>query len=129
MFNFNRVIVRRAALAALPALLICGSAFAAGVVDAPAAVTVHYDDLNLNSTQDIAGLYKRIESAATAVCLPAEGPHLASGIQSTAWHQCFYHALANAVHSVHNAKLSAYHWQRIRAWGQEADAPASVASR
>ncbi len=53
-----------------------------------------------------------------------------SQIHWTAWNECFYHAIATAVQSVHNDKLSAYHWQRIRGWGyREADVPAAVASR
>jgi UrcA family protein len=130
MFKSHRVIVRRTVLAALPALFMVGSAYAAVAAQAPPTVTVRYSDLNLNSTQDVASLYKRIEYAAAQVCRPAEGPQLTSLIHSTAWNECFYHAIAKAVRSVHNDKLSAYHWQRIRGWDhQEADVPATVANR
>ncbi len=116
MFKSHRVIVQRVMLAALPALFMVGSAFAAVAAEAPPAVTVRYSDLNLNSTQDVASLYRRIEYAAREVCRPAEGPQVVSEIRSTAWNECFYHAIAKAVRTVHSDKLSAYHWQRIRGW-------------
>jgi UrcA family protein len=130
MFKSHRVTLQRVVLAALPTLFMVGSAFAAVAAEAPPAVTVRYSDLNLNSTQDVASLYKRIEYAAREVCRPAEGPQVVSEIHSTAWNECFYHAIAKAVRSVHNDKLSAYHWQHIRGWGyQGADASTTVARR
>jgi UrcA family protein len=104
--------------------------FAAGAAEVPPSVTVRYEDLNLDSPHDVAGLYKRIENAATQVCRPAEGPQVVSRMHWTAWNQCFYHAIASAVRTVHNDKLSAYHWQRVRGWSyQEGDVAAAVASR
>jgi UrcA family protein len=130
MFKSHRFIVRLVAVAAVPALYMAGSAFAAVAAEAPPAVTVRYSDLNLNSAQDVVSLYKRIESAATEVCRSAEGPESVNRIFWTAWNKCFYHAIAKAVRTVHNDKLSAYHWQRIRGWDyQEADVPAAVVSR
>jgi hypothetical protein len=51
------------------------------------------------------------DSAATEVCSPLESTILA---RERIWRDCFSHAVANAVHSVHNEALSAYHWERIR---------------
>ncbi len=130
MYKSNPLIVRLAALLVLPALFMVESAFAAVAVEAPPSVTVRYDDLNLNSTEAVASLYKRIENAATEVCRPVEGPQSVSRMLWTAWNECFYHAIAKAVQAVHNEKLSAYHWQRIRGWDyQGADAPATVVRR
>lgn len=130
MFNSHQVLVRMVALAVLPALSTAGSAFAAVAAEAPPAVTVRFDDLDLNSKQDVASLYQRIETAATEVCRPAEGPQSVSRSHWTAWNECFYHAIAKAVRTVHNDQLTAYHWQRIRGWNyQAADVPATVASR
>jgi UrcA family protein len=107
------------------------SAFAAVAAELPPSVTVRYDDLNLNSAAGVAGLYSRIQNAATEVCRPAEGPQSVSRMHWTAWNECFYHAMAKAVQAVHNDKLSAYYdWQRIRGWGyQGAGTPATVARR
>lgn len=128
MAKSHQVIVWMFALV-LPALFTAGSAHAAAAA-APPSVTVRFSDLNLNSTAGIAGLYKRIQDAATEVCRPVEGPQSVSRMHWTAWNQCFYHAIATAVQTVHNDKLSAYHWQRIHGWGyHEADASTTVARR
>ena len=128
--NSHRVIVRSLLLLALPALFVMEPSFAGVAVQAPPSLTVRYGDLNLNSTQGVADLYKRIQVAATEVCRPAEGPQSVSRWLWTAWNSCFYHALAEAVGTVHNDKLSAYHWQRVRGWGyQEAAAPTTIAKR
>ena len=74
MSKSHRVIVRMVALLVLPAPFMAESACAARAVEAPLAVTVGYDDLNLTSTQGVAGLYRRIQYAATEACRPAEGP-------------------------------------------------------
>jgi UrcA family protein len=129
MSESHRVIVRMVAFV-LPVLFMVDAAFAADAVEVPPSVTVRFSDLNLNSTEGVASLYKRIENAAAEVCRPVEGPQSVSRMQWTAWNRCFYHAIANAVQAVHDDKLSAYHWQRIRGWEyQEADAPATVARR
>jgi len=129
MSKSHQVIVRMVACV-LPVLFMTQSAFAAVAAEVPASVTVRYSDLNLNSTQGVASLYKRIQHAATEVCRPVEGPQSVSRMLWTAWNQCFYHAIANAVQAVHDDKLSAYHWQRIRGWEyQQANAPATVARR
>jgi UrcA family protein len=129
MSKSPRVIIRMVAFV-LPLLFMAESAFAAVAVEVPPAVTVRYGDLNLNSSQDVASLYKRIQNAATEVCRPVQGPQSVSRIQWTAWNQCFYHAITNAVQAVHNDKLSAYHWQRLRGREcQEANAAATVARR
>ncbi len=72
MAKSHQVIVWMFALV-LPALFTAGSAHAAAAA-APPSVTVRFSDLNLNSTAGIAGLYKRIQDAATEVCRPVEGP-------------------------------------------------------
>ncbi len=130
MFKSHRVNVRMVALLVLPTLLMAESAFAAVAVQVPPSMTVRYDDLDLNSTPGVANLYKRIQNAATQVCRPVEGPQSVSRMLWTAWNQCFYHALANAVQAAHNDRLSAYHWQRMRGRGyQEAESPTTVAQR
>jgi UrcA family protein len=95
--------------------------------EAAPSVTVRYHDLNLNSPEGVAALYGRISSAAREVCgsLESRDP-----MRKQLWNDCFYHAVANAVNTVHNGSLSAYHWQRIRGWKHhEIEAPTTVASR
>lgn len=60
MSNSHRVIVRMVALLVLPVLFMVESAFAAVAVRVPPSVTVRYSDLNLNSTEGVASLYKRV---------------------------------------------------------------------
>ena len=118
MSEFHRIIVRMVALLVLPALFIAESAVA-GVptptVEAP-SVRVQYHDLNLNDPKAIASLYQRIRNAAEEVCKPVEGPQLVNRVFWNAWNDCFAQAIANAVRTVHNDKLSEYHWERIRGW-------------
>jgi UrcA family protein len=123
MSKSHRLIVRMAALLALPALFITESA----VAEAPPSVTVRYHDLNLNNAEGVASLYNRIHGAATVVCRSTEGPQVENRIFWTAWNECVDHAIANAVKAVHNEKLSVYHWERIRGWKHPEAAPATVA--
>jgi UrcA family protein len=103
-----------AALLMIPALLAAQPSLAAARVDEAPSKTVRYHDLNLNSPEGIASLYERIQAAALDVCKSAEGPWR-HGLESrNEWNQCVNHAVADAVRSVHNEKLSAYHWQQIR---------------
>jgi UrcA family protein len=114
MLPLHKVLVRMIAILMIPALLVAESALAAARVDEVPSKTVRYHDLNLNNADGIASLYERIHAAALDVCKSAEGPWR-QGLESwTAWDWCVNHAVANAVQSVHNEKLSAYHWQRIR---------------
>jgi UrcA family protein len=85
-------------------------------VDEAPSVTVRYHDLNLDSQEGIANLYERIHAAAVVVCKSAEGPQLVNRVFWSEWNACINHAVANAVHTVHNEKLSAYHWERSRGW-------------
>jgi len=127
----HRFIIRTAAaavLAVLSSLLITEPATAAaGAGEAAPSVTVKYHDLNLNSPEGIASLYRRIRGAADQVCYPLESRELARKALSD---ECFNHAVADAVKAVHNRTLSAYHWQRIRGWKyREIGIGTAVASR
>lgn len=112
MSRSDGIIVRMVALV-LPALFVESAVAGIPPAEAP-SVRVHYDDLNLNAPQGVAGLYHRIRNAAEEVCKPAEGPQLVNRLFWREWNDCFYHAVDNAVHTVHNEQLSAYHAERIR---------------
>jgi UrcA family protein len=113
MSKSHQVIVPAVALA-LSALVMARFACAAEAADVPPSMTVRYNDLNLDSPEGVASLYKRIQNAATAVCRGAQGPESVSRLQWTGWKRCYYPAIANAVRGVHNDKLSAYYWQGTR---------------
>jgi UrcA family protein len=114
MLPLRKIPLRMTALLMIPALLVAQSTLAAARVDEVPSKTVQYHDLNLNSPEGIASLYERINAAALDVCKSAEGPWR-HGLKSwIEWDWCVNHAVANAVLSVRNDKLSAYHWQRIR---------------
>ena len=125
-----RSIVRTVAMvvfAGVPPLLLTGLATAAVSDDAAPSVTVRYHDLNLNDPEGVAILYGRIRRAADEVCHSLDGRDL---MRESFWSECFNHAVAKAVNTVHNTSLSAYHWQRIRGWKhRDIEAPTTVASR
>ena len=114
MLPLHRIPLRMIALLMIPALLVAESALAAAPVDEAPSKTVRYHDLNLNSPEGVANLYERIHAAALDVCKSAEGPWRQDLESWTAWDWCVNHAVAGAVQSVHNEKLSAYYWQQIR---------------
>ena len=113
MSAFHRINLRAAALLVMPALF-AHSAMAAPRVDEAPSETVRYHDLNLNSPEGVAGLYRRIQGAAADVCQSVEGSAFVNRLFWTEWNDCVSHAVANAVKTVHNDNLSAYHWERIR---------------
>jgi UrcA family protein len=116
MLPFHKSNLRVLALLVLPALLIAQSSVAVARVDEARSVTVRYHDLNLNSLEGVTNLYERIYAAAVVVCRSTEGPRLVNRVFWSEWNACINHAVANAVDTVHNEKLSAYHWERSRGW-------------
>jgi UrcA family protein len=112
----NKFNLRVLALLVIPALLIAQSSLAVARVDEARSVTVRYHDLNLNSLEGVTNLYERIYAAAVVVCRSTEGPRLVNRVFWSEWNACINHAVANAVDTVHNEKLSAYHWERSRGW-------------
>lgn len=114
MLPLHKIALRMIALLVIPTLLVSESALAAARVDEVPSRTVRYHDLNLNSPEGVVSLYERIHAAALDVCRSAESPWR-QGLESwTERDWCVNHAVANAVQSVHNEKLSAYYWQQIR---------------
>ena len=116
MLPFHNSKLRVLALLAIPTLLMAEPSMAVARVDEAPSVTVRYHDLNLNSLEGVANLYERIHAAAVVVCKSTEGPQLVNRVFWTEWNACINHAVANAVDTVHNEKLSAYHWERSRGW-------------
>ena len=129
MSPFHKIILRVLALLVIPTLLSAGSGAAAASGDEAPSVTVRYHDLNLNSAQGVADLYERIHAAALIVCKSAEGSQFVNRVFWSEWNDCINHAEANAVNTVHNEKLSAYHWERSRGWKLRSVATLMIAAR
>lgn len=125
MLPFHKTILRLIVLLGIP-LLVAKPIMAAASIDELPSVTVQYHDLNLNSREGITDLYERIHAAAVDVCNSALGP---LNRDSTERDVCISQTVANAVHPVHNEKLSAYHWERIRGWRSHRAAAEMSAAR
>jgi UrcA family protein len=130
MSNSNRTFIRvvaTAGAAMLAVALIPALSQAANGGGEARSVTVRYRAADLDTPAGVGILYRRIRGAAADVCSPFESPLLE---RERLRKDCFSHAVANAVHSVHNEALSAYHWQRIRGWKQpQIDSPISLAEK
>lgn len=112
MWPLQKSNLLKIALFVLP-LLAAGPVIAT-VRDEVPSTTVRYRDLNLNSAEGIARLYERIRVAAADVCRTAAGLQPLNRELTSERDACIGHAVAHAVHVVHNEKLSALHWERIR---------------
>jgi len=78
---------------------------------APRSVTVHFEDLNINSAHGAARLYQRIRHAAEDVCGGDSGSRLSLALAS-AYTTCVRTAVGQAVARVNHPMLSA-HWLQI----------------
>jgi UrcA family protein len=130
MYHSDRLLVPMAVMAGMAALCVLALAFMPKLAQANSwearSITVQYHSTDLDTPEGVATLYRRIRGAAADVCSPFEGRMLE---QKVVWNDCFSHAVANAVHTVNNEALTAYHWQRIRGWKPMIDAPTSLASQ
>ena len=129
MINPDRIAAHIVAVALLTAATAMSTQSVQAAVsgDEPPSVTLRYSGTDLGTPQGVAGLYRRIRVAAATVCRPFDSAPLA---EKQRWDICFNHAVAQAVLSVHNDNLSAYHWRQIRGlkwpWMQ---APTALAAR
>jgi UrcA family protein len=130
MIAVHQMHLRVIALLVIPSLLIAESAAAVTRADEAPSVTVRYQDLDLTSSEGSAKLDGRIRAAAVEVCKPAEVSQSLQLALLSEWNACVGHSVANAVKQVHNEKLSAYQWQRIRGWkNHSGDTPINIARR
>jgi UrcA family protein len=91
------------------AAVTCGGfevANAGAADDLPLSVVVHYRDLNLADATAVQTLYRRLRYASQRVCASLESRDLA---RSRAHDACVSTALANAVASIANVRLTAYY--------------------
>ncbi len=116
MFNSHPSTVRALIALALPVMFVARPAEAIISTSDSRSVTVSYHDLDLDAATGLNTLYDRIRAAAIAVCtLPDDGRPGDRAFLAKR-DQCVNHAVARAVRSVRNNKLSAYHWRQINVW-------------
>jgi UrcA family protein len=87
----------------LPVAALVFSSFAAAGERDARSVVVRFNDLNLHSSEGVAGLHKRIHSAAQSVCSDLDSRILA--LRAT-YERCVDEAVANAVAEVGSSKLA-----------------------
>ena len=77
---------------------------------APQALTVRYDDLNLNRARDVARLYNRVTLAADRVC----GPRSLTGSysKSAIYQSCYTDTVAQAIAHIDRSSLTSYYLAR-----------------
>ncbi|HEX4375966.1 MAG TPA: UrcA family protein [Steroidobacteraceae bacterium] len=90
-------------LAALTLASFAAAAGAAPSADAPPSTTVRYADLNLQSPEGVATLYRRLTAAASQVCPLAYTPDLHTQELSK---QCQRAAIERAVTAIGNPMLA-----------------------
>jgi UrcA family protein len=73
---------------------------------APRAVTVYYDELNMNSQSGATVLYSRLRAASRHVCATFAGRDLR---QHAAFNDCYNTALSAAVARVNRSTVTALH--------------------
>ena len=95
-------------LLALVALAVSGVAGAAP--RNAEGVVVHFGDLNLNTTEGVSRLHKRIHNAAESVCSPLDYRIL--GMRD-AYDECVKDATSNGVAAVANPNLSSFHASKV----------------
>lgn len=118
MSNSHRTLGRALIMLALPAMFLArpAAAIVSTSTSVSRSVTVKYHDLDLNSAADVNALYARIRAAAVTVCALPEDGQLGHWALPAERDKCVEHAVARAVRTVRNDKLSAYHWRRINLW-------------
>jgi UrcA family protein len=129
MFKSHRFVVGAIFVLLLRVTFFPESADARSLLeDSPPSEKVQYGDLNLETSQGVARLYRRIRAAAERVCKSTEGPQLVSRSFWVEWHSCIDHAVAGAVQMAHNDNLSAYQSRQISGLGHHRAKGAAIAS-
>jgi UrcA family protein len=95
---------------AFAALAVTATASAAPLSDGAPSITVRYYDLNLATSAGVEALYRRIASAARAVC-PDEHSRELSVVAAS--ERCQAEAVEQAVRQVNNPRLAVVHASRV----------------
>jgi|HubBroStandDraft_3_1064219.scaffolds.fasta_scaffold23914_3 UrcA family protein len=92
-----------AGIALSAAAAVLASPAASAATPAIGTLTVRYRDVDLSTTQGAATLYRRLQGAARFVCGESDN----SLAQQRSWNDCYRRALADAVGTIDNPRLSA----------------------
>jgi UrcA family protein len=112
MFGYDRsFLVVTVALVTALVLSPIGPVRAATLVPQASSVTVRFHSGDLDTPRGVAGLYRRIRTAAKAVCGQPDDALL---LDNLLWNDCVDQAIAGAVANVHSNSLSAYRRHQIR---------------
>lgn len=111
MLTYRRFHIVAVALVTTLALSPIGPIRAATLVPEASSVTVRFRSADLDTPRGVAGLYRRIRTAAKAVCGQPDDAML---LDNQLWNDCVDRAIAGAVADVHSSSLSAYHRLQIR---------------
>lgn len=110
------MLIMRKVLVAVAASLVSFASAVAYADSAPTvqfdhSATVHFTDLNLERSRDVARLYERITQAADKLC----GPRSLTGAyyKSAAYANCYADAVGEAVARVNQPSLTSYYRQRL----------------
>ena len=84
---------------------LCTSVWADTILE-PRSITVHFEDLDINSTPGVATLYKRIGAAAAAVCHDLGTSR--SLVYLGRYHTCVHGAVSVAVTRINRPAVTEY---------------------
>jgi len=97
-------------LLTMAAVSLISLASASAYADSPNSSLVHFKDLDLNRSHDVAKLYNRIAIAADRVC----GPRSLTGshYKIADYESCYADAIAQAVARIDQVSVTSYYRQR-----------------
>jgi UrcA family protein len=106
--HIAKVITRLFGTALIAGAVLGGQAFAAGPFNEARSTVVKFGDLNLETPQGVAALYRRIHNAAKQVCgvVPEDNVFLEAAAQEG---KCMAESEARAIDDIHNVALEAYY--------------------
>lgn len=102
------LITRLFGTALIAGAVLGGHAFAANPLEETRSTVVKFADLNLDSPQGVAALYKRIHNAAQRVCAVSSEDKVFLEVAS-AEKRCIASSEARAIDDIHNVALEAYY--------------------
>jgi len=104
----HKISICGSAILASALLLAAGTAGAADRTATSADIAVKFSEVQLNSEADAEQLYKKLRSAARAVCDDNAGGHRTLEVRTRA-EKCVNQVLADAVHKINQPMLTALH--------------------
>ncbi len=104
----SKLITRLFGTALIAGAALVGQTFAANQGDAPRSMVVKFADLNLDTPEGVAALYRRIHNAAKQVCEESTQDKAFLEV-ALAERKCIAASEAHAIDDTHNVALAAYY--------------------